>query len=238
MKENNLDSMNGVEIPDGWFKTKKAAIKAEKDKKDASKASSGGGGAGGGQMNASSIEVQEQMMMDEDESFLDMLAKQEMNFMATLESDEAPAWAPLQNPLPGITLAGHSDRSNMSVVGSDDGEFPSPPTLSNSEEIAQMVSESALDDISRASKRELIFESGARFDGMASGGTMARPNQPGNRAGCHPALWDLKWVRTATSTNAGSGSLNGEHAVRRVQECVPRVRHVRRQRQQAFRFQL
>eukprot|EP00966_Prymnesium_polylepis_P121310 2803711-Prymnesium_polylepis.1 len=117
-------------------------------------------------MNASSIEVQERMMMDEDENFLDMLAKQDMNFMAALESDEAPAWAELPYPLPG-TLVGHSDRSNMSVVGSDDGEFPSPPTLSNSEEIAQMVSESALDNISRASKRELIFESGARFDGMA-----------------------------------------------------------------------
>ena len=62
-------------------------------------------------------------MMDEDESLLEMLAKQEMNFMAALASDEAPAWAQLQTPMPGITLAEHSDYSNMSVMGSDDGEF-------------------------------------------------------------------------------------------------------------------
>eukprot|EP00966_Prymnesium_polylepis_P325506 7381490-Prymnesium_polylepis.1 len=91
--------------------------------------------------------------MDEDESFLDMLAKQDMNFMAALESDEAPAWAELPYPLPGITLAGHSGRSNMSVVGSDDGELPSPPALSNSEEVAQRMSESDNDDIFRAASK-------------------------------------------------------------------------------------
>eukprot|EP00966_Prymnesium_polylepis_P141580 3269704-Prymnesium_polylepis.1 len=64
MKENTLTSMKGVEIPDAWFKNKKAAIKAEKERKEAAKASSGGGGAG---VNATSIEVQEQLMMDEDE---------------------------------------------------------------------------------------------------------------------------------------------------------------------------
>eukprot|EP00966_Prymnesium_polylepis_P163689 3783978-Prymnesium_polylepis.1 len=81
MQEKNLSSMKGVAIPDAWFNTKKAAIKAEKDKKQASKASNGGSGAGGGEMNASSIESREckMMMMDEDENFLDMLAKQDMN---------------------------------------------------------------------------------------------------------------------------------------------------------------
>eukprot|EP00966_Prymnesium_polylepis_P170883 3949937-Prymnesium_polylepis.2 len=91
MKEKNLSSMKGVaNFSDAWFKTKQATIKAEKDKKEASKASNGGSGTGGGEMNASSIEIQERKMMDEDENFLDMLAKQDMNFMAALESDDAP----------------------------------------------------------------------------------------------------------------------------------------------------
>eukprot|EP00966_Prymnesium_polylepis_P226951 5251126-Prymnesium_polylepis.1 len=69
----------------------------------------------------------------------------------------------------------------MSVVGSDDGELPSPLALSNSEEVAQIMSESNNNDNFRpASNLELIFKSAARLNEMAPGGAMARPNQPGN----------------------------------------------------------
>eukprot|EP00966_Prymnesium_polylepis_P287442 6639006-Prymnesium_polylepis.1 len=38
-----------------------------------------------------------------------MLAKQDMNFMAALESDDAPAWTELPYP-PSGTIVGHSGR--------------------------------------------------------------------------------------------------------------------------------
>eukprot|EP00966_Prymnesium_polylepis_P091830 2125687-Prymnesium_polylepis.1 len=77
-------------------------------------------------------------MMDEDESFLDMLSKQEMYFMTALASDEAPAWAQLQDLPPGITPAEYSDYSNMSAATPGDAKFLSQPALSNAEEVAQM----------------------------------------------------------------------------------------------------
>eukprot|EP00966_Prymnesium_polylepis_P074672 1732943-Prymnesium_polylepis.1 len=117
--------------------------------------------------------------MDEDENFLDMLAKQDMNFMAELESDDAQTWAELPYP-PSGTIVGHSGRSNESIVGSDDEEFPLPPPLSNSDELAQMMSESTIDGILRASARELKFDASALSDVMAPGGTIGHPNQPAN----------------------------------------------------------
>ena len=117
-------------------------------------------------------------MMDEDESFLDMLAKQEMNFMTALATrDEAPAWAQLQNTPPGITPAEHSDYSNMSVKAFADGKFPSPPALGNAEEVAQMMSESNnRDNFRPPSNLDLASNAAARINEMIG----ARPIQPGD----------------------------------------------------------
>ena len=117
-------------------------------------------------------------MMDEDESFLDMLAKQEMNFMTALATrDEAPAWAQLQNTPPGITPAEYSDYSNMSVKAFADGKFPSPPALSNAEEVAQMMSESnTRDNFRPASNLDLASNAAASINEMLG----ARPIQPGD----------------------------------------------------------
>ena len=101
--------------------------------------------------------------------------------MTALASDEAPAWAQLQNPPPGITPAEYSDYSNMSVMASDDGEFPSPPALSNAEEVAQMMSESNNHyNFRPASNLDLIFKPAARINEITPGGVMARPSQPGD----------------------------------------------------------
>ena len=120
-------------------------------------------------------------MMDEDESFLDMLAKQEMNFMTALASDEAPAWAQLQNTPPGITPAEYSDYSNMPVKAFADGKFPSPPALSNAEEVAQMMSESNTRDNFRPALN-LALASNAASNAAARINEMlgARPIQPGD----------------------------------------------------------
>eukprot|EP00966_Prymnesium_polylepis_P021902 503342-Prymnesium_polylepis.1 len=59
----------------------------------------------------------------------------------------------------------------------DDGKFPSPPALSNAEEVAQMMSESNnRDNFRPASNLDLTFNDAARINEMIG----ARPSQPGD----------------------------------------------------------